>query len=88
MILLKQLKELLAQFPDDAIITLDGNTNGGDIVSAEMTWELGDPRPVVNLKLADGWSVTLDSVTDEMVRQMRNAFDADQPCIEMRTGSN
>lgn len=87
MILLKHLKEMLEQFPDDAILTLDGNTNGGDIVSAEMTWELGEP-PVVNLKLAEGWSVTLDSVTDEMVRQMRNIFDADQPCIEMRTGSN
>ena len=75
MILLKHLKEMLAQFPDDAILTIDGNTNGGDIVSAEMTWELGEPRPVVDLKLADGWSVTLDSVIDGMFQSLDRSRD-------------
>lgn len=79
MILLKQLKELLDGFPDNAILTIDGNTNGGDIASAEMTWELGESRPVVNLKLADGWSVTKDSVTDDMFRQMRKAVESLPP---------
>ena len=74
MILLKHLKEMLAQFPDDAILTIDGNTNGGDIVSAEMTWELGEP-PVVNLKLAEGWSVTLDSVIDGMFQSLDRSRD-------------
>ena len=75
MILLKHLKEMLALFPDDALITLDGNTNGGDIVSAEMTWELGEPRPVVDLKLAEGWSVTLDSVIDGMFQSLDRSRD-------------
>ena len=80
MMLVKQLKEMLEMFPDEAVLLIDGNENGACIASVEERWDLDDPLPTVNLKLNDGWSVTKDSVVDGMVSDLQKYLDRSRNC--------
>lgn len=66
----KDLKDLLKGIPDEAIVTIDDNYKV-DIVGYDMSTALcpGDCHHV-NLNLTEGFSITKDSIIDEMFNCM------------------
>lgn len=64
----KDLKRMVSAIPDDAGVTINKNWNV-DIVS--VTVESADPfgNTRADLQLTSGFSITKDSVLDEMFRQ-------------------
>lgn len=71
MILGKDMKRMVDIIPDDAYVTLEGNFH----CSVEgLTIESADPfgRTHADLKLTPGFSITKDSVMEEMFGQLRS----------------
>ena len=72
----KDLKRMVEAIPDDAYVTVNGNYN----VSVEsVTVESADPFGYIHsdLKLTSGYSLTKDSVLNEMFKQKTSFPDAE-----------
>lgn len=67
----KDLKRMVNIIPDDAYVTLNGHF---ECSVEEVTVESADPFGVMraSLKLTKGYSITKDSVMDEMFGQLRS----------------
>lgn len=66
----KDLKRMVEAIPDDAYVTVNGNYN----VSVEsVTVESADPFGYIHsdLKLTSGYSLTKDSVMQEMFKDLQ-----------------
>lgn len=68
MITAKDLKRMLAAVPDDAVIIINNNYN----VSVESLDVTMTTFTVCDIVLTGGYSITKDSVINEMFDQLRN----------------
>lgn len=71
MILGKDLKAYVALIPDDAVVFIDDNQN----VSIERVSVSSDPFLNANLELTQGYSITKDSVIDEMFGRLKSHME-------------
>ena len=64
----KDLKRMLSIIPDDAVVTVNGNYNV-DIVQVKMETDFQGIQ--VDLMLTPGYSITKDSVMQEMFKGLQ-----------------
>lgn len=69
MITAKDLRRMLAAVPDDAVIIINNNYN----VSVESLNVTMTTFTVCDIVLTEGYSITKDSVINEMFDQLRNS---------------
>lgn len=69
MITAKDLRRMLAAVPDDAVIIINNNYN----VSVESLDVTMTTFAVCDIVLTGGYSITKDSVINEMFDQLRNS---------------